>query len=268
MDRNGVSADAGHRREQVLITGASAGIGLELARCFAADRSTLILSARREAELQLLAAELRTKHDVDVHVLPADLADPAGVSALLSALTERGLSPDVLVNNAGFGARGHFAELASGRIEGMLAVNIDAVTRLAHALLPAMRARRQGGILNIASTAAFQPGPYMAVYYATKAYVLSWSEALFEECREDGVTVTAFCPGPTHTEFASVAGTDGTRLLKLGSMDAVTVARLGHAAFRAGKPLSIPGINNRLGAFSVRLFPRALVRKLVTTLQK
>ncbi|TXH77327.1 MAG: SDR family oxidoreductase [Lysobacteraceae bacterium] len=268
MDRNGLGTHAGQRREQVLITGASAGIGMELARCFAADRSTLILSARREAELQLLAAELRTKYEVEVHVLPADLADPSGVAALLSALTELGLSPDVLVNNAGFGARGHFAELAAGRIEGMLAVNVTAVTRLAHALLPSMRARRRGGILNVASTAAFQPGPYMAVYYATKAYVLSWSEALFEECRDEGVTVSALCPGPTHTEFSSVAGTDDTRLLKLGSMDAVTVARVGHAAFRAGKPLSIPGFNNRLGAFSVRFFPRALVRKLVTKLQK
>lgn len=255
-------------RELVLVTGASGGIGLELARCFAAEGCRLILTARREAELQVLAAELRTKHDVEVTVLTADLAESDGVTALLSDLSTRGLSPDVLVNNAGFGTRGRFADLAESRVRGMLAVNIDAVTRLAHALLPAMRARGRGGILNVASTAAFQPGPYMAVYYATKAYVLSWSEALFEECREDGVTVNVLCPGPTHTGFADVAGIGDTYLLKLGAMNAAEVAHIGHAAFRAGKPVSIPGFNNRAGAFSVRFLPRALVRKLVTMLQK
>jgi uncharacterized protein len=256
------------RPDLVLVTGASSGIGVELARCFAAEGARLILTARREAQLHAVAEALRTEYRADVVVLPAELDTETGVAALLAELDARGLSPDVLVNNAGFGARGDFATMPAEPVRGMLAVNITAVTLLAHALLPAMRARRRGGILNVASTAAFQPGPYMAVYYATKAYVLSWSEALFEECRGDGVTVTALCPGATVTEFAQVADMSGTRLFKLGAMSAAAVARAGHAAFRNGKPLIVTGLKNRLGAMSVRFTPRAVVRKLITGLQK
>lgn len=255
-------------RELVLVTGASSGIGRELARCFAADGCALVLSARREAELQALAGELRATHGADVAVITADLAAPGGVDALLAALRERALVPDVLVNNAGFGARGSFAAMPAERVRGMLAVNVDAVTRLAHALLPAMRERRRGGVLNVASTAAFQPGPHMAVYYATKAYVLSWSEALHEECRGDGVHVSALCPGATFTGFAAEADMTDSRLFRLGAMDAATVARAGHAGFRRNAAVVVPGLRNRLGAASVRFTPRGLVRRLVASLQR
>lgn len=253
--------------EMVLVTGASSGIGRALARCFAADGSRLLLAARREAELESLADELRAEYGIEVEVVPADLGTAAGVDGLLESLAGRALSPDILVNNAGFGARGAFAEMDARRIEGMLAVNVEAVTRLARALLPAMRRRGRGGILNVASTAAFQPGPWMAVYYATKAYVLSLSEALHEECRGDGVHVTALCPGATDTGFAEEADMTDTPLFRLGAMDVATVARAGYAGLRAGRAVVVPGLRNRIGAASVRFTPRALVRRLVARLQ-
>lgn len=255
-------------RELVLVTGASSGIGRELARCFAAEGCVLVLTARREAELQALADELRRAHGTEATVLTADLGVADGVGHLLDGLHARGLAPDVLVNNAGFGAHGEFTAIDAERTRTLLALNVEAPTLLAHALLPAMRARRRGGVLNVASTAAFQPGPYMAAYYASKAYVLSLSEALYEECRGDGVAVTALCPGPTATGFAAEADVTRTRLFRLGAMDAATVARAGHAAFRAGRLLLVPGWRNRIGAFSVRLTPRGVVRRLVTALQR
>lgn len=253
--------------ELVLVTGASSGIGLELARCFAADGCRLVLTARRAAELETLAAELRGRLACDVTVITADLGRRAGVDALLAALAQQDLSPDVVVNNAGFGARGEFATMAPERIESMLAVNVDAVTRVARALLPAMRQRRRGGVLNVASTAAFQPGAYMAAYYASKAYVLSLSEALHVECKPDGVTVTCLCPGATATGFAAEADMAGSLLFRLGSMRADAVARAGHAGFRRGKAIVVPGLRNKLGVQSLRLSPRAVVRHLVARLQ-
>lgn len=252
----------------VLVTGASSGIGLELARCFAADGSRLILTARRRAELDELAAELRAKHTSEVTVITADLAAPAGVDTLLAALEQQNLSPDVLVNNAGFGGRGDFIDIDAARIEAMLAVNIEALTKLTRALLPAMRARRRGGVLNVASTAAFQPGAFMATYYASKAYVLSLSEALYVECKRDGVTVSCLCPGATATGFAAEAEMEGSLLFRLGSMRADAVARAGHAGFRRGKAIVIPGLRNKLGVQLLRVSPRAIVRKLVAILQR
>lgn len=220
------------RRDELgLVTGASSGIGRELARCFAADGCRTILTARRQAELDALAAELRSQSGSEVTVVTSDLATPAGVHELLGALRQRGLSPDVLVNNAGFGARGDFSEMPVDRIASMLAVNVDALTMLARELLPAMRNRKRGSVLNVASTAAFQPGPYMAAYYASKAYVLSLSEALHVECKPDGVTVTCLCPGATDTGFAAEADMTDTLLFRFGSMDAATVARAAHAGF-------------------------------------
>lgn len=250
----------------VLVTGASSGIGRELARCFAADGSRLILTARRQPELDELAVELRAKHASDVTVIAADLAAD-GVATLLAALEQKNLAPDVLVNNAGFGGRGDFIDMEAARIEAMLAVNITALTTLTRALLPAMRARRCGGVLNVASTAAFQPGAYMATYYATKAYVLSLSEALYVECERDGVTVSCLCPGATATGFAAEADMGGSLLFRLGAMDAAVVARAGHAGFRRGKAIVIPGLRNKLGMQSLRVSPRALVRRLVARLQ-
>ncbi|HET7562699.1 MAG TPA: SDR family oxidoreductase [Rhodanobacteraceae bacterium] len=256
------------RNELVLVTGASSGIGRELARCFAADGCALVLSARRRAELDELATELRAKHASEVAVITADLAAPDGVQALLAGLQERNLSPDVLVNNAGFGARGEFTGMSADRIGAMLAVNVDALTMLARALLPAMRERKRGGLLNVASTAAFQPGPYMATYYASKAYVLSLSEALYVECKPDNVTVTCLCPGATATGFAAEADMTGSLLFRLGAMDAVSVARAAHRGFRRGRAIVVTGWRNKLGAQSVRVSPRAVVRKLVAKLQR
>ena len=253
--------------EWVLVTGASGGIGLELARCFAAEGCRLVLTARRSAELDTLATELRDRHACEAIVIAADLARSDGVDALLAELDRQQLAPDVLVNNAGFGARGDFASMAPERIEAMLSVNVTAVTRLARALLPAMRRRRRGGLLNVASTAAFQPGAYMASYYASKAYVLSLSEALHVECRRDGVAVTCLCPGATATGFAAEADMSGSLLFRLGSMRADVVARAGHAGFRRGKAIVIPGLRNKLGMQSLRISPRAVVRTLVARLQ-
>ncbi|HEX7349362.1 MAG TPA: SDR family oxidoreductase [Rhodanobacteraceae bacterium] len=254
--------------EWVLVTGASSGIGRELARCFAADGCRLILTARRQPELDALAAELKASSGNDATVILADLAQPDGISALLATLQQKDLSPDVLVNNAGFGARGEFTQLPAERLAAMLAVNVDAVTALAHALLPAMRARRRGGILNVASTAAFQPGPYMAAYYASKAYVLSLSEALFTECRADGVSVTCLCPGATATGFAAQANMESSLLFRLGEANVTAVARAGYAGFRNGRALVIPGWRNKIGVQALRVSPRALIRKVIARLQR
>jgi short-subunit dehydrogenase len=249
--------------ETVLITGASSGIGRELAKCFAEEGCRLILVARTRASLEALAAELRQSYQIEVRVLPADLAQPETPICLFANLEAEGLQVDVLVNNAGFGAQGPFAELPLERQLEMIQVNVTALTHLTHLFLPAMIERRRGGMINVASTAAFQPGPLMAVYYATKAFVLSFSEALAEELRGSGLTVTALCPGPTHTNFAVAAGMQNSRLLRMKSMSAKAVAQIGHRAFRQGRYVSIAGLRNQLAAFSVRLAPRVLVRKIV-----
>lgn len=256
------------RDELVLVTGASSGIGRELARCFAADGCRLVLTARRQAELDELATELRTEHETDAVVIASDLASRTGVHDLLTALQQQGLSPDVLVNNAGFGQRGSFATMPAARIEAMLAVNVAAVTTLARELLPAMLERRRGGILNVASTAAFQPGPFMATYYASKAYVLSLSEALHFECKPHGVTVTCLAPGATATGFSAEAGMGGSLLFRMGKGDAAGVAKAAHAGFRAGRSLVVPGLRNKFGMQAVRVMPRAFVRRTVARLQQ
>jgi uncharacterized protein len=252
--------------ETVLVTGASSGIGLELARCFAADGSRLVLVARKGNVLEALAAELRKAHKIQTQVITADLAHPDSPARLLTHLQSAGLKVDVLVNNAGFGAQGKFAELPLGRQLEMLQVNITSLTHLTGLLLPGMIERRRGGILNVASTAAFQPGPGMAVYYATKAYVLSFSEALAEELTGTGVTVTAVCPGPTATNFGAAANMRTLGLVKKISMSAEVVARQDHRAFRRGQAVVINGFRNAFPAFLVRLFPRAAVRKIARRL--
>jgi short-subunit dehydrogenase len=254
-------------RETALVTGASSGIGLELARLFAADKSNLVLVARSRDKLESLAEELRREHGVKVLVLPADLADPAAPQAISDQLAEQGIAVDVLVNNAGFGAVGRVASLSLERQLDMVQVNVVALTRLTRLFLPAMINRGRGGILNVGSTAGFQPGPYMAVYYATKAFVLFFTEALAEELIGTGVVATCFAPGPTATQFGANSGMEHTIFFKLGMMDAKTVARTGSRGFRRGRVLVIPGLMNKLGALSVRFAPRIAVRKLVKLLQ-
>ncbi len=253
--------------ETVLITGPSSGIGEELAKLFVADGSELVLVARSAGRLEQLAGELAAAHGATVRVEPADLTETGAVAALCERLAADGIEIDVLVNNAGFGARGAVAELPLERQISMLRLNVEALTELTRRLLPGMLARRRGGVLNVASTAAFQPGPFMAVYYATKAYVQSFTEALAEEVRGTGVTVTSLAPGPTVTGFQEEAGMEETLLFKLGPMPAAPVARAGHRAFRRGKVLVIPGLRNRLLAFSTRFTPRWLLRRLVRVLQ-
>ena len=254
--------------ETVLITGASSGIGLELARRFAADRSNLILVARSEEKLHQLAAELRAADGVQVRVLPEDLAAADSPRRLFDALQDEGVAVDVLVNNAGFGACGSVADLPAEQLLDIIQVNVAALTHLTRLFLPGMIERRSGGILNVASLAAFQPGPYMAVYYATKAYVLSFTEALAEELLGTGVRVTCLCPGPTVTRFAAVADVEDKPLFRLGTASAKSVAETGYRGFRRGRLLIVTGLKNRLLATSVRFSPRSVVRKVVALLQK
>ena len=253
--------------ETVLVTGPSSGIGEELARLFAADGSDLVLVARSEERLRDLAAELEQAHGISARVEVVDLSEPEQLAALCRRLSDDGVEVDVLVNNAGFGAHGAVAELDLGRQLEMVRLHVEALTALTRHLLPDMLERRRGGVLNVASIAAFQPGPFMAVYYATKAYILSFSEALAEEARGTGVTVTALAPGPTVTGFEKEAGLEHTLLFKFGPMAAAPVARAGHRGFRKGRVLVIAGLVNRVLAFSTRLAPRWLVRRVVRMLQ-
>lgn len=252
--------------ETALVTGASGGIGLELTRLFAADHSNVVLVARSQDKLELLAEELR-RDGVKVSVLPTDLADPAAPQAIFDQLTGHGITVDVVVNNAGFGAMGTVADLPLGRQLQMIQVNVAALTHLTRLFLPGMIERKRGGILNVGSTAGFQPGPNMAVYYAGKAFVLSFTEALAEELIGKGIQVTCLAPGATATGFQATARLEDALLFRLGTMDAKTVAQLGYRGFRRGRVIVIPGFKNKLGAFAVRLVPRVFVRKLVKRLQ-
>ncbi|MEI9927446.1 MAG: SDR family oxidoreductase, partial [Sphingomonas sp.] len=188
-----------------LVTGASAGLGTHFARALAAEGHDLILTARRADRLEVLAAEIRAAHAVRVETIAADLAAPGAAAALMAEIGKRGLAVNTLINNAGFGLAGAFVEQDPGQIGRMIELNCGALVDLCRAVLPGMVQMRSGGILNVASTAAFQPGPFMAVYYASKAFVLSFSEALHEEVRGQGVRVAALCPGPTQTEFFDAA---------------------------------------------------------------
>ena len=252
-------------RPTALVTGASAGIGLELARVLAREGHDLVLVARREAALKELADELRDRYGAESVVVTADLAEADAGEQIERALGER--TVDVLVNNAGFGGVGAFAERTHSDDMRMVAVNVTALTDLCKRFLPGMVARGQGRILNVASTAAFQPGPFMAVYYATKAYVLSLSQALAEETSGTGVTVTCLCPGVTDTEFHGVAGTDAQPLTSGAlSMSARAVAEAGYKAMMRGKLVEIPGVHNKVGAQSIRVAPRRVVLKIVRRL--
>lgn len=260
---------SGSSRETVLVTGASSGIGRELAFCFARDGADCVLLARSEDALHDLAETLTSRFDVAANVLPADLSEHDAAAKIQDELNERGLSVDVLVNNAGFGARGRFAELDRQRQIDMIQVNVTTLTDLTRCLLPDMLERGEGGVLNVASTAAFQPGPRMSVYYATKAYVLSFSDGLSEELSDTGVTATCLAPGPTRTSFIDEARMDESRLFQFATvMSAEDVAQTGYEAFRTGRPVAIPGVANKLGAFLVRFSPRAVTRKLVRWLHE
>jgi short-subunit dehydrogenase len=248
-----------------LVTGASAGIGEELARLFAADGDGVILVARRKGRLEKLARELKRDHGVPVEVVELDLSDAKAPKRLFAWTKKKKIKVHTLVNNAGFGLRGAFAKLDAERQNEMVQLNIAAVTNLARLFLPGMIQRKEGGILNVASMAAFQAGPYMAVYYATKAYVLSFSEALHEEAKPHGVKVSALCPGPVKTEFIEIAGLEGRPRFE-DAPSAESVARAGYDAYRANKAIFIPGVLNKLGIFMERLVPRSVPRAAVRRL--
>ena len=239
-----------------LITGGSGGIGAELAGFCAAAGYDVALVARSAGKLEAEAARLSAAHGIAARAMTADLADPAAPPAILGAL---GSVPEILVNNAGFGLRGPFAETDWEAESRLLQVNVAALVHLTKLCLPGMLARRSGRILNVASTAAFVPGPFMAMYYASKAFVLSFSEAVANETRGSGVTVTVLCPGPTATGFSSAAGISGSRLFRGPVMTAAEVARQGFDAMMAGKVEWIAGARNRWMMRGARLVPRTML---------
>lgn len=251
-----------------LITGASAGLGTHFALALAGEGHDVILVARRGDRLEQLAQLIRTRHGVGAHVFAADLAKRNAVAKLAEAVSRQGLTVDLLVNNAGFGARGAFAEIDRQVQARMIDLNCRALMQLSHAFLPDMLAANRGAILNVASMAAFQPGPWMTVYYATKAFVLSFSEALHEEVKHRGVSVSALCPGPTRSEFADVADMGDSALFKRFASGPDKVVADGLRALKANRAVAVSGGMNRIAAGSIRFIPRAFARRIAGALQK
>jgi short-subunit dehydrogenase len=247
--------------ETVLVTGASSGIGLELAKCFAADQPNLVLVARNLPALESLAEALRQQYGIRVEVIGADLAQQESPQRVFDQVQGRGLSVDVLVNNAGFGLHGAFVKLPLARQLEIVQVNNAALVALTGLFLPGMVQRRRGGILNVGSVAGFLPGPRMAIYYASKAFVQSFSEALHEELRGAGVSVTNLCPGPTESNFSKVARSFQTRELRAAKMSAAEVAAAGHRALRRNQCIQVPGLKNRVLVLLAWLLPRAVIRQ-------
>ncbi len=255
-------------RPLALVTGASGGIGEELARELAAKGHDLVLVARSTGKLQGLADDLSAKHSIAAHVLTADLGHAGAGHALASELKAKGLDIDVLVNNAGFADFGEMWKADAPKLDSMIALNMAVLTELMHDLIPSMVSRGRGRVMNVASTAAFFPGPLMGVYYATKAYVLSLSEATHEELKGTGVTVTALCPGPTQSGFQAAASLEHSKLFKGRALPtAQHVAELGVAAMLKGKPVAVIGAKNKLSVMSPRFMPRSLVPGMVKRAQ-
>jgi short-subunit dehydrogenase len=246
-----------------LITGASSGLGLEFAKLFAAEKHDVVLVARRRERLVELAAELGKTHGIKALPIAADLQDAAAPKAVFDEVTKAGVEVEFLVNNAGFGTTGPFTSLELARELAEVQVNVTSLVALTHLFLGGMVKRGRGRVLNIASTAGFQAGPYMATYYASKAFVVSFTEALSYELKGTGVTATVSCPGATATEFSQVAGNDKTRLFKMQTpMSAAQVAAEGYRAMQAGKVIALHGLMNRLGVWSAKVTPRPLLRSI------
>jgi len=254
--------------EHALITGASSGLGALFARELAADGWPLVLVARRGERLETLAAELRAAHGGYVLTIATDLTEPGAVRRLVADLGRRGLPIGRLINNAGDGERGAFAELSLPRELEIMRLNMEVVVELTHRLLPGMRARKKGDVLNVASLAAFQPGPLMAVYYATKAFVLAFSEALHEELKPDGIVVTALCPGPLDTALVDRSGLRDRPVYRLLGRRPLPVVQAGLRALDRGQAVVLPGALVRLTAASMRFMPPGLPRKIAHALQR
>lgn len=244
-----------------LITGASSGIGKKLAYLCAQGGNDVILVARRDEKLELIKTDITQKFLVKVYVIISDLTETGAVATLMQDIGNLDLTVDILINNAGVGQYGLFHEGEWDKFRDMISLNVAAVTELTHQLLPPMIERGSGRVLNVASMAGFAPGPLQAVYYATKAYVLSFSEAIYNETRGTGVTVTALCPGPTQTEFMEHAGVEGVLVFKSQARPG-KVAKVGYNAMMKGKRLAIPGLYNKLLALLSRVLPRWLVLKI------
>ncbi len=242
-------------KQLAVVTGASGGLGYEFAKLLAADGYDLVLVARSGDKLEANATELKTRHGVEVRTMAMDLGVQNAASKVFAEIPQC----DVLINNAGFASNGRFTELPEERIREELLLDVVTLTELTRKYLPGMLARREGRILTVASTAAFLPGPFMAVYYAAKAYVLSFSEAVAEEVRGSGVTVTCLCPGATATGFQDRAKVHGTLLMRLPLANARSVARAGYRGMLRGKAVVIPGITNKIVAISPKVTPRRLL---------
>ena len=248
-------------RSTALITGASRGIGAEFAKIFASNESDLILTARDEQDLLRLKQEIEKSHGVNIKIIVRDLSDTEQVQSLFDEIKGEGIQVDYLINNAGFGDYGYFENSDWKRQESMLNLNINALTQLCHLFVQEWKGKKQGKILNVSSTASFQPGPGMSVYYASKAYVSSFSQALHYELRKKGITVTTLCPGPTKSNFAAAARVEGpNKLLKDRELpSSQKVAEYGYRAMMKGKSLVIQGSSNSFLAFMVRFVPRKVM---------
>ena len=244
-------------KKVALITGASAGLGVEFARQLSKRGHSLVLAARRKDRLESLAKELGNARAVGI-----DLSGQNAAAELTAEIARSGEEVDLLVNNAGFGLIGRFAKADAKRLREMIDLNVGALTDLCRAVAPGMIERGSGGILNVASTAAFQPGPKMAVYFATKAYVLSFTEALHEELKPHGIHVTCLCPGPTRTEFGEVAGFHGSGMFDRVAMEAPEVVEVGLHGLDKNHAVVVPGLINKTVAASTRLAPHPWVRKI------
>lgn len=252
-----------------LVTGASSGIGLELARLFARDGYDLVLVARSYDRLTSVANELVKAYDIKVNCIAKDLSISSTPDEIFQFIKKEMLGIDVLVNNAGFGWYGEFSRMELSDILGIIQVNITSLTHLTGLILQEMLRKNKGKILNVASTAAFQPGPLMTTYYASKAYVLSFTQALSEELKGSNITVTALCPGPTSTNFGKRAGFKNEKILRgILSMDSNEVALIGYRGLMKGKALVIPGKLNWVGTQLVRLLPRSVPGKFIKLVQQ
>lgn len=250
-------------KKTALITGASKGIGKELARVFASENCDVVLVARSQPELEQLEKELAEKYGVDVYVIVKDLTKENAANEVFNELKKNEIDVDYLVNNAGFGDYGAFADTPWERYEKMIALNMTALTHFCSLYTSDWKGRKKGKIMNISSTAAFQPGPMMAVYFATKSYVLLLSEAIGKELKNTGITVTTICPGPTSTHFGQESGMNASKLVKnVKILDAVKVARQSYNAMMRGKPVIISGNMNKIAPFFTRFMPRTWVTAL------